>query len=799
MPKHGSFDDFLNDCLEYKKKIDWGDDDMKEGEQENGEQEVHEDASPFPTLEEAAKMAQGIQTKPQIKEKKCDNPDVVVNNDDDFSMDFIPPVYEHAKPPPPMQPYFQPTTDGNPIGLSTLVVLSTGAGKSLCYQLPAYMYAQKYNCMTLVISPLVSLMDDQVVGLPKCLNGACLHSGMTKAQRTKVVKQILEGKIHVLLISPEALVGGGGSKSGCLPPISQLPPVVLKESLGVQCMLGLTATATLATASSVALHLGINNYQRAVVRGFGWSMKGDRFCSLDSIIIYCTRREGTERLASLLRTCLPDTPLHEEFHEENETETEKETKGKAKGKGKGAVYMSTVGIYICLGVVYMSKLQCLGEEFPDDGIDYSEISEEQMMLGVNATNDSPLDDNLSHSNNTPHSDSIPQGKKSPHSDSIPQGNKSPHSDSTPQGNKSPHSDSTSDNDNSPHNDNTQEKSSMESTGHENTSPKRLPRLCPGHERALSIDETVENLDMKEEGVATLLCYLELHPQQWLENLQPTTGLCRISCYGGPKQLLSTSKKCPPLAAAIAFDRRKGISHRNDASIEFPVVEVASSMGWDSWPVKKELRQLQWNNEAVSGRPIGGKSGVFVEFSDISFHFRSPGDLTDDELDGVCDFLAGRVKSQEKAELYQLQCVYDSLHSVSFSDYWHCSDDVNTKRSEKLKGMLREYFERQPTDTSGKIGKLTFGQELSSEILNTMQLQEKIENEIQIRQEVRSFICLHHDRDFSGRAIARIFHGIESPCYPAKVWGRDRRYWRCHLDADFNSLIKIANSEILSLR
>lgn len=49
-----------------------------------------------------------------------------------------------------------------PSGLSTLVVLSTGMGKSLCYQLPAYLYAQRSKSITLVISPLVSLMDDQV-------------------------------------------------------------------------------------------------------------------------------------------------------------------------------------------------------------------------------------------------------------------------------------------------------------------------------------------------------------------------------------------------------------------------------------------------------------------------------------------------------------------------------------------------------------------------------------------------------------------------------------------------------------
>lgn len=64
-------------------------------------------------------------------------------------------------------------------GMSTLVTLSTGSGKSLCYQLPAYLYSKKSHCVTLVISPLVSLMEDQVHGIPDFINAQCLHTNQT--------------------------------------------------------------------------------------------------------------------------------------------------------------------------------------------------------------------------------------------------------------------------------------------------------------------------------------------------------------------------------------------------------------------------------------------------------------------------------------------------------------------------------------------------------------------------------------------------------------------------------------------
>lgn len=60
-----------------------------------------------------------------------------------------------------------------------------------------------------------------------------------------------------------------------------------------------------------------------------------------------------------------------------------------------------------------------------------------------------------------------------------------------------------------------------------------------------------------------------------------------------------------------------------------------------------------------------KSGVLVEFADLAFHFRSPGDLTDDEFDLIINFLVERLETQERTELYNLQNFYEMLQRCVF--------------------------------------------------------------------------------------------------------------------------------------
>ena len=85
----------------------------------------------------------------------------------------------------------------------SVVVLPTGGGKSLCFQAPAVVRPG----VGLVVSPLISLMKDQVDALQASgYPAAAIHSGMEPAERLQVERDLLQGGLRLLFVSPERLM-----------------------------------------------------------------------------------------------------------------------------------------------------------------------------------------------------------------------------------------------------------------------------------------------------------------------------------------------------------------------------------------------------------------------------------------------------------------------------------------------------------------------------------------------------------------------------------------------------------------
>lgn len=242
-------------------------------------------------------------------------------------------------------------------GKSTLVILQTGIGKSLIYAMCALLM----QGLTIVISPLVSLMFDQIEKLPKCLKGACINGLLKPENKAKIYNLIKENKLQILYISPETLETSflldmtNKISFVCIDEIHCVSEwshnfrtsylklsYLIRDRLKSDLILGLTATATVKTIVSIEKMFDIKTIisNNAINRSnlilttsrdqdkfpaLLEILRTPRYAALKSIIIYCTLIRTTENIANYLsQSSIKAIPYHSECNETTRLKIQKE-------------------------------------------------------------------------------------------------------------------------------------------------------------------------------------------------------------------------------------------------------------------------------------------------------------------------------------------------------------------------------------------------------------------------------------------------------------------------------------------
>ncbi len=236
---------------------------------------------------------------------------------------------------PDLRPAQKPVIEEVMQGKSAFVIMPTGGGKSMCYQLPAVLRSG----LTLVISPLIALMKDQVDDLRlKGIDAAYLNSSQDPDEYNRIFSSIGKGKLKLLYIAPERLMSMQGGLLEQLQSV-QIDMVAVDEAHCISAwghdfrpaytrlkdlsthfpgvpVLALTATADHATKLDIIKQLGLegaslfeNSFDRPEIH-YAAKPRVDEVAQLlefvaqhpaESGIVYCLSRKRTQEMADHLQ------------------------------------------------------------------------------------------------------------------------------------------------------------------------------------------------------------------------------------------------------------------------------------------------------------------------------------------------------------------------------------------------------------------------------------------------------------------------------------------------------------------
>ncbi|XP_078172709.1 DEAD/DEAH box RNA helicase family protein isoform X1 [Carex rostrata] len=621
------------------------------------------------------------------------------------------------------------------LGKSTMLILPTGAGKSLCYQLPALILPG----VTLVVSPLLALMVDQLKKLPPVLPGGLLSSNQTSEESIETLNRLRCGEIKVLFVSPERFLNSEFlsvfednlttslvviDEAHCIsewshnfrPSYLRLKASLLTKKLNVKCILAMTATATSETLDSIMKSLEIlpnNLIQKSQIRAnlqlsisssenrskdLLVLLKSSPFVGMKSIIVYCKFQAETDMISKLL--------------------CDNYIKAKSYHSGLHAKERSLVQELFCsnkIRVVVATVAFGMGLDKSDvEGVIHYSLPE-SLEEYIQETGRAGRDGRLSHCHLFLDTTTYYKIRSLSYSDGV------------------------------------DEYALSRLLGQIFSDEVNLT----GGIQSLLKEATARKLDIKEEVLFTVLTMLEIGDEQYLQLLPQLNVTCSLSFHKTSPHLLA--EKDMLIRSILNLSEKKG------GLYVFDIPNVANSLRLQASEVLDQLKNLKLSDE------------ITYELKDQAYCFKLV-----KRPDDLFALSARLTKWLSQVEICKVQKL-DIMYKVANFALKECKGDSSCSgflHTSCIQEHIIEYFSNKQT---------TIGDECN----NAMKQHSPF-----LHADMKSFLKNNSSVKLTPRALARIMHGIPSPAFPSSTWARNY-LWGRYVEIDFQVVLEAAKIELMN--